>query len=781
MAVVTLDTGASVATILSSGALTTEHSLSSPSVATVVSGGDLVIQEYLAGIGFQVLVYDRAAPSTLLGYVTNWETLAFEDVMSDVGVGTITMKTSQIDRTLIAKDHVWRIVMNGKELFGFTAKQVEDVLVGDSDNPDVPAVKITGPGLGDRLTQATIYPAGWGTDTTAKTRSYLNRSRGFAYSSLLTEAQARGVLTEVVKDNWNGTKDSEGVAWTDANIFDVTSGSNMLELLKEFAETVPWDWHMDSRFRLRLAKDYGRDLSQSVVLYPGNTVTEQATTKDRTDLSTVILAEDAQGNLGEYKLNPQVTAWGRREKYVVFDSAVDSSSRSYSAYTLLGLTAKEASERRVAVYWDTPGRKPFINFGLGDWVGVYYPRESPAIQKFRCLAIAMSVDNTGAVTCEVTLESILEQQRRLRERLSGSSEAQTDQFAAVVLYGTNAVAAAINTSKTGIINLGVQAWSTTYGKVGIKLRGNASAALTVTLRIEYDGTVVDTFEVQVPRAGLHTIGLPYFWSSIPGDAIAHQVWLTAETNTGTFTVAAQKAQFWIEGKNLSGGIGENPSSNAIENPPMSPVGVATSGNVKIWTPIGRSATDSVDEVPVVVDDINSRTGAGLVVVPTADADDGWTSSVPAFTTAGPTLQAGNSAGEVRTAFVRFDIGVDLAGINLARAELRFVPDANMAVPAELLIRCDSNGLALSPTSRADLFGRTWLATTKAWSVSTVTGTMVTVDITAVIQDLITNGGPSITSVLLQLDDDGSPTDSFIQFRSKAHSTGPVPTLIIGYQ
>lgn len=211
---------------------------------------------------------------------------------------------------------------------------------------------------------------------------------------------------------------------------------------------------------------------------------------------------------------------------------------------------------------------------------------------------------------------------------------------------------------------------------------------------------------------------------------------------------------------------------------QSPTTITDTASAPRQTPIGISAVDTVSQSPHTIADAH-LVQFGNTIKNGVDADDGWVSSVPTYTNAGATISVGNTAGVIDQAFVRFVLPYNIAGTTIAYAALQFVPDANLAIAANIRVRADKSGTAAAPTSKADFDGRLLTTAFTDVSLTATTGVKLPdIDVTAVVQEVAAAG--ATTALVFELLDNASPASSLLQLRSFAHSTGPFPTLVLAY-
>lgn len=358
----------------------------------VTVAGDPTADRLLVGAGFEVRVYDVLHPNNLLAVIPRPETVLFEDTLSDVGSGQITVATSDVPASVFGKDHIWRVFWEGLERFAFFAEQIQDDQVQDDE---VRRWTIAGRGAGQWLDKMQTYPSSL--SSTSNVRSFTSVSMASVLQTLLTEAHGRGTGTFITQDGWNSGSDSEGVSWTDTQTLGLGVGTSLLTLTQQFGQSVTFDWHMTSRFRLTLAKQLGQDKSSYIRIQPVGSIETEQVVADMTALWDVVLVQDSAGHYTETVDSTAVTTWGRREL-----AASNTDGRAGFGQQLVNSYNHQAVQRTVQMSASTPGRKPFVDFGLGDFISCEFV--DGTVLKCRVIAIAMSSGYSEGEECEVTLD-----------------------------------------------------------------------------------------------------------------------------------------------------------------------------------------------------------------------------------------------------------------------------------------------------------------------------------------------------------------------------------------
>jgi hypothetical protein len=208
----------------------------------------------------------------------------------------------------------------------------------------------------------------WSDGTTATTRTYTAQTKAAIMISLITEAQARGGLSTLTYD-FTATDDSDSVAWTDSEDYDLTVGTTLLDVLRQFAKTgIEFEMNYSgSGFVLSAYKNgIGTDRSQTVFFRIGTNCQEIDIDQRGNDIKNALLVAYQEGNVALTDAT-SITANGRREELI--DARLAQSSASAVTYGAALLSTKKDTliGRTIKVYDGIPPYL-FINYILGDTV-----------------------------------------------------------------------------------------------------------------------------------------------------------------------------------------------------------------------------------------------------------------------------------------------------------------------------------------------------------------------------------------------------------------------------
>lgn len=724
---------------------------------------------------WRVEVCDLDDLANPLGVVANYQSFLFEDPLSDFGSGQCVFEAGTVPDTWLETNTYWRFEQDGVRRFGFVLEAVEDFPVSDDERN---LVKASGRGPAAVLDWAVVlpenYPAAKKTERTWTGRSYPD-----VLAQFLDEAVARGTLAALTRD-WTAGSDSDTIAWGNAVDGEQDTGEKLSSLLPRWAALHPFDWHMSVDFKLSLWLQAGTDKTATVVMHPGGAVRKMETTRSRRDLANHIYVEDTQGNLTDYPDAVSIAQWGTRETYLKPSEAINEFTSSAIAYPLLAERGVEQVER-VAEVGPVVGRQPWVDFDLGDLIGVHYA--DGVIRTHRVVAITAAADEKGSEAAEAVLDTVLKpgdaSTSQIGEGVVGGSGATS-----VLLYKENDSLLTIQTAPQTICPMSVQANATTNGRAGINIKGTATGAMTVTIEVMAGTVVAKTYPVEVPAAGVHTIGLPFIAVGIPEGT---QVWsLRVKTSTGTFTVQLpSEASWWIESKDLAGGLGATDPNVSVDDTQPNTVHVfGDAWQADTQTPVPVAGSDSTPELPHTIGD-SSEVTFGFNGPSAAAADDGWCSAVPSIVTTGTQVEMGNSAGEMRQAWYRFAVPPPLAGTTILSAKLVVTPDATLTNTCRLKLAIDVGSAdPANPTTYADFNGRTRSTAQFDWDMLTTdiaVGVAVTSpDFAAAVQEAVTAFG-SIGHILVHIVNDASDTNGRLIVRSVEHGTVATrPQLFVQY-
>src|SRR5215472_14236806 len=417
------------------------------------------IQGVSPGIGFEVRVFDILNPNgPPVAVIPNPQIVQFEDTLSDVGSGTVTISTEDVAAAAFTKDNVWRIYWLGNPVFAFLGTQLQDTQIQGSE---VHMRVVAGNGIGQVLDWMKTYPGNFpqtsGGPAPAPTQTFTNSSRANIIALLLAQGKARGTLPWISQYLWNKTRDSMNVAWTDVHTLSVDAGTSMLELVRDYATAGPFDWHMDNQGRLALWNHAGANRVVQIRVAPVGSILSAEITTDYTNLWDVVLIEDQNKGFTEQKDNTSVSTYGRRENFNSSSTVLDSTGRADLGFSLLQQWKLPAVQKVIQIDTAQIGRRPYIDYFLGDVIAAEFTDGS--IAAARVIAIAMSsVGSESGEEAELTLDFMLSQVS-INQGGTGSSAITDGTGSIQVVYADNTGAPEnVNATLSVYLSLVVQAF-----------------------------------------------------------------------------------------------------------------------------------------------------------------------------------------------------------------------------------------------------------------------------------------------------------------------------------
>lgn len=420
----------------------------------------------LDNVGWEVRVLDHHDLTTLVAIIPEWVELTVGPELSACGAGSITLDMdSPFWRTTLPngaaaadlqeREYLWEAWEDGVRRFQFLGRNTEEHLLDDSETR---TVTISGPGAAEVLRCGVILrpgfpaplPAGLN-PVTAVTADNTISTLGWEFPvdwpamrmwhTLFKAAQSRGTFPWVMP-MFTDTTDSGGQPWEYIptipttpfeNIptqgFRPTLGQDLLDFLNDatgqdyskwFAERA--EWVMWPGFNLDVRKVIGTHREDKVIFFEG-AIQQKQRTRARDKIANVVCVRDVTGGESISTDPDSVFFWGRREQLLTRNENVtDAARRNALSQTYLEQNKDEKSQWVITVPYDDPGRQPFRDFNIGDWIGVstYRPSVESTVDAYRVMAIVVNISADSLVpTVELTLQSKMEaRERQLELRLT---------------------------------------------------------------------------------------------------------------------------------------------------------------------------------------------------------------------------------------------------------------------------------------------------------------------------------------------------------------------------
>ncbi len=415
----------------------------------------------LQNVGWEVRVMDYADFDVPVAVIPEWVDLTVGPELSADGAGSIsidmdspfwatTLANSEPADTLRDYEYLWQAWQDGVLRFEWLGRIVVESILDDTE---IYAATISGPGAAELLRDDCILRPGYpvlppanATPENAVSSSNSVPSYGWEFPvdwpamrmwvTLFEACQSRGTMAWI-NPTFNFHSDSGGHPWnfvptigTQAGHgFRPTPGQDLLDFLndctaqdtsKHFATYAEWILRPGGLLEVRQL-GIGIHREDEVVFFEAG-LRKKHRTRNREDIYNYIVVTDIYGKDSLGTDTTSISQWRKRVRLHDENANVtDSARRSAIADVVINQQKDEKSSWIIEVPYDEPGRKPFVDYQLGDWIGVagIRPGQTSTVDPYRVLAIAVNVDSDGQATVELTLQSLVEfRQKRLERQIT---------------------------------------------------------------------------------------------------------------------------------------------------------------------------------------------------------------------------------------------------------------------------------------------------------------------------------------------------------------------------
>lgn len=202
---------------------------------------------------------------------------------------------------------------------------------------------------------------------------------------LISEAQERGVdrLSNINLTSFGTATDTDGDAWTATTAVSLRVGSTLLDVHNELIEQGVDFRIRPSDLRLEAFNDRGTDRSGQVRLEPGHTL-QSLTGETERPVRTMAVIRTPNG------WATAAVGSGRRETYLETSGAASDSVARDLAEKLLEQTSLPLEAISGLEFQPQPGVIPYVDFGVGDVIGV--PAADGTWERARVLSLAATLN-----------------------------------------------------------------------------------------------------------------------------------------------------------------------------------------------------------------------------------------------------------------------------------------------------------------------------------------------------------------------------------------------------
>lgn len=412
----------------------------------------------LQAVGWEVRALDYADFITPVAVIPEWVELTVGPELSASGAGSITidldspfwdttLANDEPARHLLDREYLWQAWDDGTLRFEWLGRIVEERILDDSE---IYAAVISGPGTAELMREACILRPGFplpppenATPENATSSANSIPAYGWEFPPewpamhiwyrVFKAAQFRGTCTWITL-LFNQFVDSGGEEWEYVPTVETASGhgfrphnpaQDLLDFLqdctgqersKHFAMYAEWLMHPGGRLDVR--KEIGTHREAEVVFFDGG-LRKKHRTRTRDEIANYIIVSDVYGKTSFTVDATSISRWRQRELlYNQNPNVTEKARRDAIANVVKKQHRYEKSSWVIEVPYFEPGRRPFVDYDIGDWIGVASRRPGAVsvIDPYRVLAIAVHVDSNGEATVELTLESLLDHRQKLLER-----------------------------------------------------------------------------------------------------------------------------------------------------------------------------------------------------------------------------------------------------------------------------------------------------------------------------------------------------------------------------
>lgn len=483
--------------------------------------------------GWTIRVLDYKDMKSLVAIVSEFTEFSFTQQLNDPGTGSITidedspfwaqiLNSGESHRALQNREYVFEAWDNNVPRFAWLAQAVNNVLIGEDETR---AVELSGPGIAQVLTWAKVGRPAWPTavpivqtvpdpvypnDATKVTKVYRAVSSSDMipafnwqfpltwptmrmWLTVLKAAQRRGAVPWVTP-LFTALKDSarQDFLWVkvleevvtkkgyqpeerDEHLLDFLNDCTGQDYSKWFGQRL--EWLMYPGFKLDVRRTIGSDRSKTVRFFGGNILSDERT-RDREEIYNRVVATDVTSQESNRTDKASVATWNIREQWNTTNQNVTiKTMRDQLADKYIQQSKDEKDQWTIKIPYDDPGRVPYRNFYVGDYVGVnadYFgstPTATAAPTKYRVMAITVSVTSDQTYPdCELTLKSIIDtKQEELQRQITDLINNPKYQN----LSGLTDVDTSTSTgTSTLVFNPTTGKWEATSGTVGSGGGGN---------------------------------------------------------------------------------------------------------------------------------------------------------------------------------------------------------------------------------------------------------------------------------------------------------------------
>lgn len=367
--------------------------------------------------GISVEIYDAANPLNLIDVVPDSFGRKWTDPRKGTGAGEFMVYATNPkvlnNPNLLNAGNIVRFYLDRVPRFAFKIEKRKLTQIGEGDDSAI-AWHISGRGVLSLLEDGQVYPEGGLAGSPE--RPFTDETPGEVMGALLAEAQARSssILTEIA-EGYTTTEDYNNIPFDTNLTLDERAGTDLLRVAERINELAA-DVHMTPLLELRLYNERGVDRSVQtvdtgpVVLQKGANILELERNEEAVIRNALLI--ETQGGFVERIEGSSISAYRRREAYLSLGNITNNDQIDKAAEAVFERSANPAQSITIKVL-DAEGRRPYVDFGVGDWV--LAPDIDGVLDRFRVNALTISEADDGTIDAIPELASLTDD---LEERLA---------------------------------------------------------------------------------------------------------------------------------------------------------------------------------------------------------------------------------------------------------------------------------------------------------------------------------------------------------------------------
>lgn len=378
-------------------------------------------------VGIEFFLCDKSNPNVIVRQLDGAWNKAFQMVQNNPGSGSFSISRYDDaggDTKYLADDNLILVKLDGNSLFKWIIESRKPNYV-DSNEQQI--IEVSGRGILSMLSRAVVYPQSMGNPQLDR---QFTGTASTVLRTLILEAKARGGLVGVTVD-WEPDTDSLGNTFTEDINLSFHVGTPLLEVATKFTDGLGYfDIDMTPELVLKIYKNKGLDLHDTVIYRPGQAIVSHQNQSDSTKLVNEVLVEGGDKLLAIASHSDSQAAYGRREGYLSASNIKDGLSEYGQAYLSRTAYPMWGIQGTVTKFADQDGKamKPFETYLIGDWIGWKIDPEGSDKdgfnEKLKVRGITVSEDNdTGNLSYVLELHNtILEHEIRLSQKVERMSQ-----------------------------------------------------------------------------------------------------------------------------------------------------------------------------------------------------------------------------------------------------------------------------------------------------------------------------------------------------------------------